>query len=207
MKNSLLIILFICSICTGNAYNGQLDSVLHVLDKTIQNKEIYTEKKEKYIDSLKMRLNSSSNVNDKISFTKEICLEYIVFMTDSALLYTRELEKYAKQTDDYEEYIDSELFRIRILKTMGLLKESSDILEKVDTLKISNDLKTFYLYTQLSVYNLLRDASGNNEERKKYQMLADTLRNRLASGAELSPMDHIYVNTERLIREKNMTRL
>ncbi|NDV77530.1 DUF6377 domain-containing protein [Dysgonomonas sp. 511] len=202
MKNSLLIIFLVCSTYAGNAYNKQLDSLLHVLDKTIQDKDIYTKKKEAYIDGLKMRLNSSTNANDKISITKEICLEYIVFMTDSALLYTRKLEKYAMQTGDYEEYTDSELFRVRILKTMGLLKESSDILDKIDTLRISDNLKTFYLYTKLSVSNLLRDASENDEEKKKYKAVADSLRNRLVVGEVLSPLDYIYVNTERLIKER-----
>lgn len=202
MKNLLLIIFFISSIYTGNAYNRQLDSLLNVLDKAIQDKEIYTKRKEVHIDSLKTKLSLSSNVNDQISITKEICLEYIVFMTDSALLYTRALEQSAKRTDDYEEYIDSELFRVRILKTMGLLKESADILDKVDTLKISDDLKTFYLYTKLSVYNLLRISSANNDEKAGYQTEADVLRNRLVADEVLSPTDYIYVNTERLLQEK-----
>src|SRR5690606_38992480 len=154
MKNPLLLIVFlISSVYSTHAYHNRLDSLLHELDKAIQDKEIYTARKEGRIDSLKKRLHASSDVKDKIAFTKEICLHYIVFMTDSALLYTRKLEKYAMQTNDYEEYIDSELFRIRILKTMGLLKESSDILNNVDTLRISEDLKTFYLYTKMSVYN------------------------------------------------------
>jgi len=202
MKNSLLIIFFISSIFNANAYNRELDSLLYTLDRAVKDKEIYTGKKERYIDGLKKKLNFSSNVNDKISITKEICLEYIVFMTDSALLYTHKLEQYAKRTDDYNQYIDSELFRIRILKTMGLLKESSDILDNVDTLKISNDLKTFYLYTRLSVYNLLRESSGNDDEKKMYQILSDSLRNRLVTDEELSTMDYIYVNTERLIKEE-----
>src|SRR5690606_23671967 len=115
---------------------------------------------------------------------------------------TRKLEKYALQANDYEEYIDSELFRVRILKTMGLLKESTDILNSVDTLRISDDLKTFYLYTKLSVYNLLIKTSENNDEKKKYETITTSLRNRLVSGEVLSPMDYIYVNTERLIQQE-----
>src|SRR5690606_32600366 len=117
MKNSLLLIIFlISSVCTANAHQKQLDSVLHVLDKVIQDKDIYTAKNEGRIDSIKTRLHAYSDVKDQIAITKEICLHYIVFMTDSALLYTRKLEKYALQANDYEEYIDSELFRVRILK-------------------------------------------------------------------------------------------
>jgi len=203
MKNSLLLIIFlISSIFTAPAYSKQLDSLLHVLDNAIQDKDIYTAKKESSIDSLKTRLHSSSDVKDQIAITKDICLHYIVFMTDSALLYTRKLEKYALQANDYEEYIDSELFRVRILKTMGLLKESTDILNSVDTLRISDDLKTFYLYTKLSVYNLLIKTSENNDEKKKYETITTSLRNRLVSGEVLSPMDYIYVNTERLIQQE-----
>src|SRR5690606_23335344 len=203
MKNSLLLIIFlISSIFTAPAYSKQLDSLLHVLDNAIQDKDIYTAKKESSIDSLKTRLHSSSDVKDQIAITKDICLHYIVFMTDSALLYTRKLEKYALQANDYEEYIDAELFRVRILKTMGLLKESTDILNSVDTLRISDDLKTFYLYTKLSVYNLLIKTSENNDEKKKYETITTSLRNRLVSGEVLSPMDYIYVNTERLIQQE-----
>ncbi|NGM66677.1 DUF6377 domain-containing protein [Sphingobacterium sp. SGR-19] len=202
MKSLLLIIFLISSIPTTNAYHKQLDSLLHVLDKAIQDKAIYAAKKESSIDSLKTRLHVSSDVKDQIAITKEICLHYIVFMTDSALLYTRKLEKYALQANDYEEYIDSELFRVRILKTMGLLKESVDILNTVDTLRISNDLKTFYLYTKMSVYNLLIKTSENNDEKKRYQTITSSLRNRLVSGEALSPMDYIYVNTERLIQQE-----
>lgn len=203
MKNSLLFIIFlISSVYTASAFNKQRDSLLHVLDKTIQDKDIYTAKKEGRIDSLKIRLHSSSDVKDQIAITKEICLHYIVFMTDSALLYTRKLEKYALQANDYEEYIDSELFRVRILKTMGLLKESTDILNNVDTLRISDDLKTFYLYTKLSVYNLLINTSENNDEKKRYQTITASLRNRLVLGEALSPMDYIYVNTDRLIEQE-----
>ncbi|PRD46564.1 DUF6377 domain-containing protein [Sphingobacterium haloxyli] len=202
MKSLLLIIFLISSVSTTNAYHKQLDSLLHVLDKAIQDKATYAAKKEGSIDSLKTRLHVSSNVKDQIAITKEICLHYIVFMTDSALLYTRKLEKYALQTNDYEEYIDSELFRVRILKTMGLLKESVDILNTVDTLRISDDLKTFYLYTKMSVYSLLIKTSENNEEKKRYQTITASLRNRLVSGEALSPLDYIYVNTERLIQQE-----
>src|SRR5690606_31230150 len=117
-------------------------------------------------------------------------------------LYTRKLEKYALQANDYEEYIDSELFRVRILKTMGLLKESTDILNNVDTMRISDDLKTFYLYTKLSVYSLLINTSENNDEKKRYQTITASLRNRLVSEETLSPMDYIYVNTDRLIQQE-----
>ncbi|MBD1434751.1 tetratricopeptide repeat protein [Sphingobacterium sp. DN00404] len=202
MKSLVLIIFLIASASTANAYHKQLDSLLHVLDKAIQDKNIYAAKKEGAIDSLKTRLHESSDVKDQIAITKEICLHYIVFMTDSALLYTRKLEKYALQANDYEEYIDSELFRVRILKTMGLLKESTDILNNVDTLRISDDLKTFYLYTKMSVYNLLIKTSENNDEKKRYQTITASLRNRLVSGETLSPMDYIYVNTERLIQQE-----
>ncbi|RZF61288.1 DUF6377 domain-containing protein [Sphingobacterium corticibacterium] len=202
MKSLVLIIFLIVSVSTANAYHKQLDSLLHVLDKAIQDKNIYAAKKEGAIDSLKTRLHESSDVKDQIAITKEICLHYIVFMTDSALLYTRKLEKYALQANDYEEYIDSELFRVRILKTMGLLKESTDILNNVDTLRISEDLKTFYLYTKMSVYNLLIKTSENNDEKKRYQTITASLRNRLVSEETLSPMDYIYVNTERLIQQE-----
>jgi len=197
----ILLSLFITN--NGQAYTTQTDSLLQRLDRTIANKQTYATAKEKRIELVKDKLKEASNLDDKISITKDICLEYIVCNADSAFSYVTILKDYVKQISDYEKYVDSELFQIRILTSMGSLKESSEMLDRIDTLRISGNLKTFYLYTKLSVYNSLRDFSGNDSDRKKYEDSAIKLRERLLSEGNLSPMDYIFVNAEhKIVNEK-----
>ena len=202
MKYILYTVIFFFFSNAGNAYNKQIDSLLCILDEAIDKKPLFTDKKEADINHLKTQLYKPLPVEKKISITKDICLEYIVFMTDSALLYTNKLEEYARQLENYEEHVDAELFRVRILKTIGLLKESSEILDKIDTLNISNNLKEFYFYTKLSVYNLMRDSAIDSREKIKYKEQSDKFRARLIEKQTLSSMDLVYISTEQLIMNK-----
>ncbi|GHU89371.1 hypothetical protein FACS1894155_06200 [Bacteroidia bacterium] len=183
--------------------NTRLDSLFKVLDRTIENKPLYSEVKEKRIDSLKLKLNNPlMPADEKISVAKNLCMEYNVYRTDSALFYSTLMELYAQQAGDREGYTDSELFRSRIFRTMGLLKESSEVLDKIDTLNLPHELKTTYLYTKLSVYNALRDFSKNNEDKEIYENMAKSLRIILLKDENLLPINHIYVKAEQLIIDK-----
>ncbi len=198
---SILLLLFV-SFDSVVASGRTLDSLLHVLDKTIENKYIYSEIKEKRIDSLKAKLNNYLLPEDKISIAKNLCYEYNVYRTDSALLYSVKMGEYAKLAGRNEDVMDSELFRSRIFRTMGLLKEASEIVESIDTVHLSSEFRVSYLYTKLSVYNALRDFSRNNQDKEKYEYLAKSLRHTLLKDESLLPINHIYVKAEQLIIDK-----
>ncbi|MDR3062333.1 MAG: hypothetical protein LBU57_09525, partial [Dysgonamonadaceae bacterium] len=194
MKVILLFIVLLFTRSIDCMSNNRLDSLFKALDITIENKLLYSETKEKRIDSLKLKLSSPLlSASEKVLIAKNLCMEYNVYRTDSALFYSTQMELYAGEAGDRNAYIDSELFRSRIFRTMGLLKESSELLGKVDTLNLPHELKTTYLYTKLSVYNALRDFSKNNEDKEVYEDIANTLRMTLLKDENLLPINHIYV--------------
>ena len=185
------------------ATNKHIDSLLLVLDKTIECKHIYSEIKEKRIDSLKGILeNQSLSIHDKIPIIKNLCSEYNVYCTDSALQYSTLLTQYTRLIDDNDEYIDSEFLRTRIYKTMGLLKESYEVIAEIDTSGLSQRLKNSYVYTKLSVYNALRDFSRNDKDKIEYENLAKPLRYILLKDKNLQLMNRIYVKAEQQIADK-----
>ena len=78
MKRFILPLLIIILILTSlpTKANNEIESLLKTLDKSLQNKSVYTKQKQRQIDSLKIALRQSDNIQEKIGIAQSLCFEY-----------------------------------------------------------------------------------------------------------------------------------
>lgn len=160
------------------SFAGQkLDSLLNVLDKTINEHKQYVELRENRIQQLKELLSRKNlSLNDVYSLNKQIYKEYKAYICDSAITYLNRNLEIAEEMNDADKVVDTKLLLSYLFASSGMYKESIDILNSIkrNTLK-SSFLEDYYLcydhvYGELSFYTHdKRSSSKYNDISWKYK--------------------------------------
>lgn len=147
-------------LCTIFSFAGQrLDSLLNVLDKTINEHRQYVELRENRIQQLKVLLSKNNlSLNDVYSLNKQLYKEYKAYVCDSAISYLNCNLDIAEKMNDTDKVVETKLLLSYLFASSGMYKESIDILNSIkrNTLK-SSFLEDYYLcydhvYGELSFY-------------------------------------------------------
>lgn len=158
MKRSTILIIFI--FYTIFSFAGQrLDSLLNVLDKTINEHRQYVELRENRIQQLKALLSRNNlSLDDVYSLNKQLYNEYKVYVCDSAISYLNCNLDIAEKMNDTDKVVETKLLLSYLFASSGMYKESIDILNSIkrNILK-SSFLEDYYLcydhvYGELSFY-------------------------------------------------------
>ena len=149
----LIIILILTSLPTKA--NNEIESLLKTLDKSLQNKSVYTKQKQRQIDSLKIALRQSDNIQEKIGIAQSLCFEYSSFQKDSALVYAIHMNNLAQKSNDKELLIEAKLDYSRILSSMGFFKEALAIVNSTQQEQLSPRLKAEYFLGQFIIIRKL----------------------------------------------------
>lgn len=159
IKFLLLILLLSFSIYSYSHTDKTLDSLLHVLDLSIQEHEKYVVQHESRIGHLKELLKETQkNSIEQYNLNTQLYKEYKAFICDSAIHYLDENIRIAELLKDTERTIESRLRLSLLLSATGMYKESIDVLEAVDRQQIPSRLVPDYytcmerVYGELSVY-------------------------------------------------------
>lgn len=179
----------------------ELDSCLKELDQLVENKAVYTEKRAAVIDSLKMRLAYTTTLDEKIVLANHLDLQYIVYQTDSALVYANLMLKYAKEKGDRARIVESTVNVARILDVMGQYKEALAMLDSVSD-NVPEREKTAFAYCRLTIYNSLTEYTIDRYSREKYDSIATVYRDSLLNHYSLSPTNKLYVQAEDMIHSE-----
>lgn len=158
MKRSTILIIFI--FYTIFSFAGQrLDSLLNVLDKTINEHRQYVELRENRIQQLKALLSRNNlSLDDVYSLNKQLYNEYKAYVCDSAISYLNCNLDIAEKMNDTDKVVETKLLLSYLFASSGMYKESIDILNSIkrNILK-SSFLEDYYLcydhvYGELSFY-------------------------------------------------------
>lgn len=158
MKRSTILIIFI--FYTIFSFAGQrLDSLLNVLDKTINEHRQYVELRENRIQQLKALLSRNNlSLDDVYSLNKQLYNEYKAYVCDSAISYLNCNLDIAEKMNDTDKVVETKLLLSYLFASSGMYKESIDILNSIkrNILK-SSFLENYYLcydhvYGELSFY-------------------------------------------------------
>ena len=159
MKKKYLIFLLLLSFPLYTRADKTLDSLLNVLDLTIQEHEIYVVQRESRIKHLKELTHGiEPNSAEQYNLNSQIYKEYKAFICDSAIHYLNENIRIAERLRDTDRKIESQLQLSLLLSSTGMYKESLDVLESVDRRKIIPRLIADYytcfdhVYGELGVY-------------------------------------------------------
>ncbi|CDA87226.1 uncharacterized protein BN772_00626 [Bacteroides sp. CAG:754] len=168
MKKKYLLFFLILSFPLYTWAGKTLDSLLSVLDLTIQEHEKYVIQRESRIVHLKDLVHGiEANSVEHYNLNSQIFKEYKAFICDSAIHYLNENIRIAERLHDTDRRIESKLQLSLLLSSTGMYTESIDVLESVDRWEVAPRLIPDYytcfdhVYGELSVYTQDKTLSGH----------------------------------------------
>ncbi|MFV8324665.1 DUF6377 domain-containing protein [Flavobacterium sp. ZS1P14] len=177
---------------------NNFDSLLNELDRTVNNYQFYSDKKENEINKLKGLLKYISTDLQKYEIYGKLYSEYKSYQSDSALIYARSGFQIAKKLNDDRKLNDARLNLASIMGTLGMYKEATDILNKIN-INTSPDLKGYYFTVNSAVYGYMSDYAASLQEKEKYILLTKKYRDSLLNFYPPQSSPYIMAKSSRLI--------
>ncbi len=177
-----ILMLFLWSSCikAKPVYSDSLRVILHQLDQVLEDRKIYDNRKEQKIDRLKESVSLAGNDSVLYEIYNKLFREYFNYQTDSALHYVSLKENLAK-TKHWNCEDEIRMNRSELFSTMGMYKESMDMLEEIDPQKLEPDQLKYYYSMCTSLYGLIADYSLTKRERDIYYQTSMVYRDSLIS--------------------------
>lgn len=168
MKKKYLILLLLLLLPIYSWADKTLDSLLNVLDLTIQEHEKYVAQREVRIAHLKELMRGTTvNSVEHYNLNNQLYKEYKAFVCDSAIYYLNENIRMADRLQNLDCKVESKLQLSLLLSSTGMYTESIDVLKSVDRKAIIPQLVPDYytcfdhVYGELSVYTQDKTLSGH----------------------------------------------
>ncbi|MBV5284342.1 MAG: hypothetical protein JZU53_18110 [Paludibacter sp.] len=200
MKRNLLF--FFCIFLSIPLFAGsEMDSLLRVLDRTVDDFQIYSNMKEAKINKLKDLLKYTTSYSQKYEICGKLYDEYSFYKSDSALVYARKKLLIAEKLNNKRNLTDARLNLASIMGITGMYKEAMDIVNKVDVNE-APDLKAYYFHINRTIYGFMADYASSSQEKKRYDEITAAYRDSLLIVNAPSSSAHVMVRSDQLIINK-----
>lgn len=200
MKNiSALLILILLPL--GVFAQQNTDSLLKVLDETVDNYQFYSDKKEDELNKLKVQLKSTRSDTEKYDICGQLYNNYSAYKSDSALVYAWKKLAIAERLNNKRNLADSRLNLAAIMSINGMYKESMDLLNTIN-IEEAPDLKAYYFHIYRTIYGFMRDYAVSSQVRKAYESKTAQYRDSLLIVNAPNSSTHIMVKSDQLIVNK-----
>lgn len=138
----------------GYSQNTKSDSLLRVLRSELTRENFYDQNKGKRINLLRFELlhTDSTNFNSQFDLYSKIFEEYRSFKFDSAFVYIKRMIDISEKFQQKDHLIRSKMMMGSVLLNSGFYKEAFDVTEEIDTARLSNALKTDYLFLRARLH-------------------------------------------------------
>ena len=136
------------------------DSLLNELDRYLDEREFYIQKKNEKIDLFKDKLHFHSSQNDlreEFFLTMDLVNEYQSFIFDSAYYFVRRSKEIARQLNEPNLIVEARIKEGFVLISGGLFKEAIDSLEHIPVRNCPDTLKRKYYPVVARAYYDLAD--------------------------------------------------
>ena len=144
-------------ICYCSAQENKNDSLLNVLDKAIQEKELYVNQKENQILKLKTEIRSQQSLEHEYYITSKLIDEYTSYSSDSAFQYIEKNRILASKSENKRLSVLNEIAYSKLLSSVGLFTQAKEVLDFIDIKTLDyQDLIKYYL-AQEAYYSYLVD--------------------------------------------------
>jgi len=196
---------FVLIVCMLFSYflfaRKEMDSLLHVLDKTIENYQLYSNLKEQKLNQLKELLKITIAEEQRYIICGKLYDEYKSYTSDSALTYARKKLVIAEKLNDVRKLNDARLNLASIMGTLGMYKEAIDLLNDID-IKKSPDLKAYYFHIYRTVYGSMSNYAVSSQEKACYDSRTAAFRDSLLMINPPRSSPHVMVLSDQLIVRK-----
>ena len=181
--------------------NNDIDSLLKVLDSSVDNYQVFSNQKEEQLNKLKDLLKYANNDDQRYKICGQLYDDYKSYKSDSALTYAQKKLQIAEKMNNRWNLTDAKLNLASIMGTSGMYKESMDILETIN-IQDNPDLKAYYFHVYRTVYGFMADYTVSTREKKRYNKLVSNFRDSLLVVNPPNSETHIMVKTDQLIANK-----
>lgn len=190
------IILITCFLCLSSYGKEKQDSLFIQLDKAINNKEFYANKKEQKINSLKQLLNTRNlPKNQEYEINSKLSKEYRKYIMDSAIHYMEQNKDIAKNIDSKDLINETNLNLSLLYSATGAYIEAKEILDHINRESLSKDLLPLYFETYSQFYG--HYAQSNN--RHTYFQLNESYRDSLLTILDTSSIRYQITYAEKIL--------
>ena len=181
--------------------NNDIDSLLKVLDSSVDNYQVFSNPKEEQLNKLKELLRYTNNDDQRYKICGQLYDDYKSYKSDSALTYAQKKLQIAEKMNNRWNLTDAKLNLASIMGTSGMYKESMDILETIN-IQDNPDLKAYYFHVYRTVYGFMADYTVSTREKERYNKLVSNFRDSLLVVNPPNSETHIMVKTDQLIANK-----
>ena len=193
MKAKVTIICILSIMLPYNLWAGnRLDSLLLVLDKTINIHQTFTEEKENRINGLKAELLKAQIPAEAYQWNLSLFTAYKPYICDSAIHYLNQNIALAEQINDRNKENECRLLLSLLLNSSGMFKEATDMLEMVDRHFLSAERLTEYYLCYHNIYSELAFHTQDKASAKRYRAKAEIYSDSLK--AVIDPHSELFYN-------------
>ncbi len=167
-----LLILYACLLCFCiNLKGAPLDSLLNVLDKTIEERKTFNRKKEAIIDGLRVQYDKSASKDQQFHVLGKLFSEYDNYQTDSAYKIVEARFDLARKLDSVQKWAVVYMNLADVYRTTGLYKEALETLEYIKSNNWQVVDKAYYYHLYHSLYVLMSDYAVLEKDKQRYHKL------------------------------------
>lgn len=193
------LILLLCLLFPGILMaQGDFDSLLVVLDRTVKDYQAYSDQKEGELSRLKEQLRYARNDDERYAIYGKLYDGYSAYKSDSALVYARRKLDIAEKLNDGRRITDASLNFASMLGMVGMYKEAIDRIVRINIEK-TPDLKAYYFHICRTIYGFMADYASSDQEKRHYEALIEAYRDSLLTVHAMNSAPHVMVKSDQLI--------
>jgi len=185
---------------TVSATHKRSDSLLLVLDKTITEKQLYADKRERQIDSLITLLNTEADLEQRYHIYQELYGKYRHYNMNSALSIAEKQSMIAAELQNRQLLNSAEMNAAEILGIMGMYQESLNVIDKIDRSQFNRQQWSHYFHLHHSLYLLMFDNALSQREKKQYGQFISQYKDSILQNIEVN-LGYHYVKNGKLIEQ------
>lgn len=201
MKTTIITILLVASSVSIMA--ERKDSGISSLDEAISKRGYYIEKKEACIDSILKLINPKKSKEDIMKVYDRLFQEYLAFKFDSALKYADMASRLVDESDSYDMHSQVKIHRALSLATSGHFSHAINILNGIDSKKLSRNLQEQYFSACEWTYGVWAEYSDKKTIAPEFTERRLVYLDSLISVTDQSKPEYIYRLAEKSLRNRD----
>ena len=183
------------------ATRKQSDSLLFMLDKTISDKHLYAEKRERQIDSLRTLLITEAATEQRFNIYHELYWKCLKYNINEALSFAEKQTIIATEARNRQLLISARMNEVEALGIMGMYKESLDVINEIDRKQLDSQQWAFYYHNYHSLYLLMSENTLSPREKNQYRQLISQYKDSILQTVEANTLGFHYVKNGKLIEQ------
>lgn len=201
MRNLLLFFLFYFLHSLSYGSGTSVDSLLGVLDQTLERKDHFVQLKQQELLSLKHQFNQCSTEEERFLVLNNLVEAYLSFNIDSAshYIYMQEVLAYELNNDAF--ITQSKLNLISAYISTGMYYEAMEVLKSLNVDQMPKHLKVFYLNLFRRAYDALADFAIKEELKEFYKIQVKNYRDSVFIVHEHMNSDDLNLQADALIAD------